>query len=505
MHNAIALSVLLLAIAAAIPAAAKTATPKAEYNVRDFGAVGDGKKDDSVAFQTAIDEAFLAGGGLVVVPGSPKGYLLKKPLLIRPDVTLKGFHAGPADAHILAICDANMDANPRLPLTPPPGGLLIAQDRYPAITLAHNSGICGLTFSYPEQTPYKDQKIRVYPPMLQVRGFGHNVQVPGVPRTHGIKSDGPISGRSVAIRDIGAINAYHMLDIVGDNPIKRQVAQITVDGLWGYPLSVGVNIQNSLDTVMLRNIQFRPSFFGAACEEITKSSIGFALGKSDGCSISDSLVFGLGVGILHKCTECSLGAFSVRMSNSNIEAMIPVWMDSRAVDDQVQYSNCFLFHTHFAVKPQPDDVYTRKGHPLFPELTIRPKDFCVARISNTSPAATCQSYARFVGCGLHATNAGPICLVEGNQLVRVMLGSCNMVYFKNSVMEIAPSGKVLAVITGNDIKVVGARLDHLLDIEHAGAETRAVFSNNMIQGVEQPLLDELTKRPEVTAQGNAIL
>lgn len=71
------------------------------------------------------------------------------------------------------------------------------------------------------------------------------------------------------------------------------------------------------------------------------------------------------------------------MTNGNIEAMIPIWFDSRAVDDQVQYNNCFLFHTHFAATPKPGDVYTRKGHPLFPELSFRPEDFCVARISNT--------------------------------------------------------------------------------------------------------------------------
>lgn len=509
MHNGIALAVLLLAVAAGVPTAAaseaKPVEPRAEYNVRDFGAVGNGVKDDSTAFQTAIDEAYLAGGGLVVVPGSPKGYVLAKPLLVRPNVTLKGFHAGPADAHILALCDANTDAKTPAPVTPVPGGLLIKQSKYPAVTLAHNSGICGLTFSYPDQVPYAGTQIKVYPPLLRIRGFGHNVQVPGVPWTHGIKEDGPISGRSVAVRDIGAINAYHILDIAGENPILRQVAQITVDGLWGYPLSVGVSIQNSLDTVVLRNIQFRPSFFSGACEEISKSSIGFALGKSDGCLISDSLVFGLGVGILHKCTEGSMGAFSVRMSNSNIEAMIPVWMDSRAVDDQVQYSNCFLFHTSFAAKVKPGDVYTRKGHPLFPELTIRPEDFCVVRVSNTCASATCQSYARFVGCGLHATNAGPICRVEGNQLVRVMLASSNMVYFKNSVLSVSPGGKVLAVITGNDIKVVGAQLDHLLDLGRADAETRAIFSSNMLQGVGQPLLDELSKQPGVTARGNAAL
>ena len=508
MYCNIAIVVLiLLAVAstAAVTPNAKASTPRAEYNVRDFGAVGDGGSDDSTAFQTAIDRAYLDGGGVVVVPGAVNGYVLAKPLLIRPNVTLKGFHAGPADAHILAIADANRDAKPPAPLTPVPGGLLIKQDRYPAITLSHNSGICGLTFSYPDQVPYAGDKVKAYPPMLQIRGFGHGAAVPGVPRTHGIKEDGPISGRSVAVRDIGAINAFHILDIRGDNPILRQVAQITVDGLWGYPLSVGVNIQNSLDTIVMRNIQFRPSFFHGVCGEISKTSIGFALGKSDGCVMSDVLVFGLGVGVLHRCVDGSMGAFSVRMTNANIEAMIPVWFDSHAVDDQVQYSNSFLFHTTFAAKTAPGEVYSRKGHALFPDLQIRPEDFCVVRISNSQEAATCQSYARFVGCGFHATNSGPVCRIEGNQLVRVMMASSNMVYFRDSVMTVKPGAKVLAVITGNDIKVVGAELKHLLDLGRSDAETRVIFSSNMLQGVGQPLIDELSGLAGVTAQGNASL
>lgn len=502
--NAFPVRIAVAAVIAAALVLQPTGELHADYDVRDFGAVGDGSTDDSTAFQAAIDEAHLAGGGFVVVPGSTQGYVLAKPLLVRPHVTLKGFHAGPADAHILALCDANLDAKTPAPLSPVPGGLLIRQDQYPAITLAHNSGIMGLTFAYPDQVPYSGAKIRVYPPLMQVKGFGHDVQVPGVPRTHGIQADGPLSGRSVAIRDVGAINAYHILALVGDNPTLRQVAQITVNGLWGYPLSVGLSIQNSLDTIALHNIQFRPSFFADACEQITKSSIGFAIGKSDGLVMSDVLVFGLAVGVLHRCTEGSMGAFSARVSNANIEAMIPIWIDSRAVDDQIQYVNSFLFHTSFAATPQPGDVYTRAGHPLFPELTIRPEDFCVTRISNTCETPTCQSYARFVGCGFHATNAGPVCRVEGTQLVRVMLGSSHMVYFTGSVLEVAPGAKVAGVITGNDIQVVGADLKHLLDVAHAAADTRVIFSNNMLQGVRQSLIDELAGRAGVTVQGNGL-
>ena len=41
---------------------------RAVFNVRDFGAVGDGTKKDTVAFQKALDACAVSGGGEVLVP-----------------------------------------------------------------------------------------------------------------------------------------------------------------------------------------------------------------------------------------------------------------------------------------------------------------------------------------------------------------------------------------------------------------------------------------------------
>jgi polygalacturonase len=52
----------------AVPLFCTDAAPKLPFNVRDFGASGDGANKDTVAFQKALDACAISGGGEVVVP-----------------------------------------------------------------------------------------------------------------------------------------------------------------------------------------------------------------------------------------------------------------------------------------------------------------------------------------------------------------------------------------------------------------------------------------------------
>lgn len=58
-------------------------------DITDFGAVGDGSTDSTLSIQSAIHAAYLAGGGVVIVPPSTNPYLFKT-LVIEENVVLKG-------------------------------------------------------------------------------------------------------------------------------------------------------------------------------------------------------------------------------------------------------------------------------------------------------------------------------------------------------------------------------------------------------------------------------
>src|SRR5258705_4476671 len=71
-------------VAIAIADAAETNAAKV-FNVREFGAKGDGKTFDTEAIQKALDDCGKSGGGTVLLP---PGTYLSKPLTIGTKTTL---------------------------------------------------------------------------------------------------------------------------------------------------------------------------------------------------------------------------------------------------------------------------------------------------------------------------------------------------------------------------------------------------------------------------------
>ena len=70
------------------------------YNIKDYGAVGDGNTLDTKSIQAAIDECFKNGGGEVVIP---QGQFVTGDIRIRSNVTLHLLK----DAVLLGSLDIN--------------------------------------------------------------------------------------------------------------------------------------------------------------------------------------------------------------------------------------------------------------------------------------------------------------------------------------------------------------------------------------------------------------
>lgn len=99
------------------------------YNVKDFGAIGDGVANDKDAIQLAIDTATAAGGGTVYFP---KGtYLTKSTILAKSNVTLIG--DGP-ESEIKADPDSV-----RFVPTPGPGPTQHVQNSFIIILIIDNT------------------------------------------------------------------------------------------------------------------------------------------------------------------------------------------------------------------------------------------------------------------------------------------------------------------------------------------------------------------------------
>ncbi len=106
----------------------------AGFNVRDYGAIGDGRIDDTRAFQEAFDAAGRVGGAVVFAPAAR--YLIEGRLTLPRGVTLRGEY-DPARVNegtlLLATGGRGSEAGPAF------------------ITMELCTGLVGLSIYYPEQ------------------------------------------------------------------------------------------------------------------------------------------------------------------------------------------------------------------------------------------------------------------------------------------------------------------------------------------------------------------
>ena len=240
------------------------------YNVRDFGAKGDGKTDDTAAFQRALDEAGKAGGGVVYAPRG--NYLFKGHLVVPNGVTLKGVwesvpaHNGIRDAGLPKPTD---DGTTFL-ITEGAG----SEDGAPFITLNTNSTLKGVVLYYPDQKT--DDVPTPYPWAIAMRG------------------------KNPAVLDVEMLNPYNGID-------ATQNERHLIRNVHGQPLHRGVLVDQIYDIGRIENVHFNPWFSmkPKLFEWQMENGEAFIFGRSDWQYVLNTFCYGYKVG--YRFTQTKAG------------------------------------------------------------------------------------------------------------------------------------------------------------------------------------------------------
>jgi hypothetical protein len=240
------------------------------YNVRDFGAKGDGKTDDTAAFQRALDEAGKAGGGVVYAPRG--NYLFKGHLVVPNGVSLKGVwesvpaHNGIRDAGLPKPTD---DGTTFL-ITEGAG----SEDGAPFITLNTNSTLKGVVLYYPDQKT--DDVPTPYPWAIAMRG------------------------KNPAVLDVEMLNPYNGID-------ATQNERHLIRNVHGQPLRRGVLVDQIYDIGRIENVHFNPWFSmkPKLFEWQMENGEAFIFGRSDWQYVLNTFCYGYKVG--YRFTQTKAG------------------------------------------------------------------------------------------------------------------------------------------------------------------------------------------------------
>jgi hypothetical protein len=230
-------------------------------NVRSFGAAGDGKTDDTAAFQKALDEAAKAGGGVVYAPRG--NYFFTGRLNVPNAVTLSGIwqsvpaHNGirdrgtpkPTDdgTTFLVTGDSDREEGPAF------------------VTLNTNSTLKGVVLYYPQQNV--DDEPKPYPWAIAMRG------------------------RNPAVLAVEMLNPYNGIDATRN---ERHL----IRDVHGQPLRRGIMVDSIYDIGRIENVHFnpwwsnRPKLFKWQME----NGEAFIFGRSDWQYVYNTFCFGYKVG-----------------------------------------------------------------------------------------------------------------------------------------------------------------------------------------------------------------
>lgn len=246
-------------------------SPAADCSVKDYGAKGDGKTDDTASFQKALDAAGHSGGGTVSVPGG--NYYFAGHLTVPDGVVLEGTwkyvpsHNGIRDAGT----PKPGDGGSTLLATEGAG----AESAPPFITLRNNATLKGVVVYYPDQDPAVEP--RAYPYAVAMRG------------------------KNSAVLDVELLNPYNGIDASGSE-------RFFIRNVDGQPLRRGVYVDNIVDIGRIENVHFNPwwSMKPKLFDWQLQHGEAFIFGRSDWQYVLNTFCFGYNIGYKFIRTEAGV-------------------------------------------------------------------------------------------------------------------------------------------------------------------------------------------------------
>jgi hypothetical protein len=237
------------------------ATVSDYFDVHLFGAVGDGKTDDTAAFQKALNTASEAGGG--VVYASRGNYFFDGYLNVPNAVTLAGVwqsvpaHNGIRDRGLPKPTD---DGTTFL-VTAGAG----SEDGPAFITLNTNSTLKGVVLYYPEQNV--DEEPKPYPWAIAMRG------------------------KNPAVLAVEMLNPYNGID-------ATQNERHLIRDVHGQPLRRGIMVDAIYDIGRIENVHFNPwwSTKPKLLRWQMENGEAFIFGRSDWQYVYNTFCFGYKIG-----------------------------------------------------------------------------------------------------------------------------------------------------------------------------------------------------------------
>lgn len=258
-----------------------------EANVKDYGAIGDGKTDDSIAFHTALRDMKEKGGVLYVPAGT---YKLTHDLDVPTGVTVLG------------------DFNKPSIDNPKAGGTIIAAyvatiaDGNNSMFMSMNPSSCvkGLTIWYPEQTLESGE----------AEPYNYTLGITG--------------GVGVSIEDIYLVNSYY--GITHDSYDRGHQHQM-LKNIYGTPLKLGHLTGYANDSDRHQGFYFSPEFWlGSGLSNIPDENVlrtwlinyavGLKIGRIDFHYVSDIAIDGYKIG-LHM-TDFYGRVYNANITNCNV-------------------------------------------------------------------------------------------------------------------------------------------------------------------------------------------